>query len=262
MKILIEQQAARDGFLAVLKLLGHNVLVYDPATKPAFDAFDEFSPDIYIGLDGEDRNCYRSVDKCLKEYKRTKHSFLNDGFLCAADSLLSKGSVIDPALKCDVVFVGDHKPEFDKNIRLLANQTRVKVFGRGWDIPEAVGTIAPSRLSNAISSAEIALNLEGPEMSHYLYQILISGTLCVSIPLENCPSNHVTFFKSSGELLTEVGEWLQKRNSMSLGLIGLEARKDILHSSTYFHRVATMFKTLGLEAESERTMSYYANQGL
>jgi hypothetical protein len=260
MKILIEQLAARDGFLAVLKRLGHSTLVYDPETKPAFDAFDEFSPDIYVGLDGVDRTCYRAVDKCLKEYRRTKHFFATDDYLCAADSLASIDSKIESQLKTDVVFIGDHSPAFDKYITLLTGTpVKLKIFGRGWGIPEAVGGLAPNRVGNALSSAEIALNLVGPDMSPYLYQILISGTYCVSVPLDHSPTISFGCVSSPKQLIESVAKMLDKKYAKLRIDTGLMARRDVMMSNTYFHRVATMFERLGLKTEAERTLSFHVH---
>jgi hypothetical protein len=261
MKILIEQSAAKDGFLAVLNKLGHRVMVYEPTTKPPFDAFDEFMPDIYIGLDEEDRPCHRAVNKCLGEYKRIKSFYPTPEFLCAADTINAPSEYIEPSLKADVVFIGDYSPAFDKYIApLTGTNVKLKVFGRGWNIPEAVGGLALNRAGNALSSAEIALNLEGPGMSPYLYQILISGTCCLSVPLTDCPTKAVEYFSSPKQLVESVAKLLSD-NKRRLGT-GLAARLDVLDGDTYFHRVAKMFQVIGMQAEAERTLSLHVNQGL
>jgi hypothetical protein len=40
---------------------------------------------------------------------------------------------------------------------------------------------------------------------------------------------------------------------------GLMARRDVMMSNTYFHRVATMFERLGLKTEAERTLSFHVH---
>lgn len=52
----------RSGWGRVFRALGHDFLFWDPNTKPAFDVFAEFEPDIYLGTTYEtDRAVYKNI---------------------------------------------------------------------------------------------------------------------------------------------------------------------------------------------------------
>ena len=70
MKIMISNDGPhahfyiRLGWAKVFNELGHEVVFWDIERKPAFDAFDEFDPDIFIG---QTYNLTKSVVKCISE---------------------------------------------------------------------------------------------------------------------------------------------------------------------------------------------------
>jgi hypothetical protein len=84
----------------------------------------------------------------------------------------------------------------------------------------------------------------------------------VSVPLDHSPTNAIGYFSSPKQLVESVSNMLDKKNSKGRIANGLAARRDVLTSDTYFHRVAKMFDLLGLKTEAERTMGLHANQGL
>lgn len=70
MKILISNDSdfahkyIREGFGKALSACGHDVVIWDIRKKSAFDMFDEFSPDIFVG---QTYNVDKAVFKCIEE---------------------------------------------------------------------------------------------------------------------------------------------------------------------------------------------------
>lgn len=54
----------RLGVAKVLKLMGHDVILWDINKKSVFDAFDEYEPDLFIG---QTFNVNKALIKCLEE---------------------------------------------------------------------------------------------------------------------------------------------------------------------------------------------------
>ncbi|MAF25664.1 hypothetical protein CL634_08860 [bacterium] len=75
MKILISSDGPhahyyiRLGWARAFEACGHNVLLWDVNSIPAFDVFDDFEPDIFMG---QTYNLNRSVATCIKERPHLK----------------------------------------------------------------------------------------------------------------------------------------------------------------------------------------------
>jgi len=75
MKIMISSDGPhahyyiRMGWLKVFQIMGHQVKLWDIHSQNAFDAFDEFEPDIFIG---QSYNLNASIYKCIKERPHLK----------------------------------------------------------------------------------------------------------------------------------------------------------------------------------------------
>ena len=75
MKILISSDGPhahyyiRLGWGRAFKAAGHKVYIWDIASKPAFDAFDEFEPDLFMG---QTYNLNDAVYKCIKNRPHLK----------------------------------------------------------------------------------------------------------------------------------------------------------------------------------------------
>ena len=59
----------RLGWAKVFQAIGHEVILWDTNTKSAYDAFDEFEPDIFMG---QTYNMTRSLFNCIKERPEMK----------------------------------------------------------------------------------------------------------------------------------------------------------------------------------------------
>ena len=75
MKILISSDGPhahyyiRLGWGRAFEASGHKVYIWDIASKPAFDAFDEFEPDLFMG---QTYNLNDAVYKCIKNRPHLK----------------------------------------------------------------------------------------------------------------------------------------------------------------------------------------------
>ena len=75
MKILISSDGPhahyyiRLGWGRAFEAAGHKVYIWDIASKPAFDAFDEFEPDLFMG---QTYNLNDAVYKCIKNRPHLK----------------------------------------------------------------------------------------------------------------------------------------------------------------------------------------------
>ena len=75
MKILISSDGmhahfyVRSGWAKAFSYSGHEVVLWDTKAQTAFDIFDEFEPDLFIG---QTYNVTRSVFKCIAERPNLK----------------------------------------------------------------------------------------------------------------------------------------------------------------------------------------------
>jgi hypothetical protein len=75
MKIMISNDGPhahyyiRLGWAKVFQAIGHDVTIWDINTKSAYDAFDEFEPDLFMG---QTYNLDRSLFNCIKERPEIK----------------------------------------------------------------------------------------------------------------------------------------------------------------------------------------------
>ena len=75
MKIMISNDGPhahyyiRLGWAKVFQAIGHDVTIWDINTKSAYDAFDEFEPDLFMG---QTYNLNRSLFNCIKERPELK----------------------------------------------------------------------------------------------------------------------------------------------------------------------------------------------
>ena len=75
MKILISNDGPhahyyiRMSWLKVFSAMGHEVQIWEKGQRPAFDVFDEFEPDIFMG---QTYNLNEATFKCIKQRPHMK----------------------------------------------------------------------------------------------------------------------------------------------------------------------------------------------
>lgn len=250
MRILVyDADESRQGIVGALRALGHQVSSYGP-DKPHFDAFDEVEPDLYL--------CGNLIPlKCLKE--RPKLKLYDLSTMMPAANIANVGR-FDPTMASDVVHVGDYDEEMFERVVLPLSEMglRLKIFGMGWNIPEAVGMLRPERVQDAYKSSIITLYLGKPTVTESLLNILASGSLCVSVPLaDDVVQDGRHFVSPPMDMISDAVELYLKRESEGTRkLITDRAREYVLCNHTYFHRAADIFRSLKLNKELNKTLDY------
>lgn len=257
MRILIDgpETGVAKGIANTLRILGHQISIYKPDEKPAFDIFDETEPQIHIH---KTEFHSRAVEKCHQERNRLR-VYCYEWFRPAADPIaLAQGG---EGLACKVSIIANHEPKYERFVYPLCDSViDAKIYGTGWLIPECVGALEPDAVGSALRSSKISLNLDGPMAPELVYQILYFGLFCVSVPLRDewCENERFLTMPPRNQLADEV-----KRAAVCPSAVDKRTAKRgmeyVRANHTYFHRVAQMFSDIKMGPEAQRTLSYYEN---
>lgn len=118
------------------------------------------------------------------------------------DAELFRPDRFDPALKSEVLFVGNRRPEFQRPVVNLALEAGCSpsVYGRKWEgqLPDGVlrgASISNKKLGAYYASASVVLNDHHPDMlrngfvSNRLYDVLASGTSVMNEEMQGIPAD-------------------------------------------------------------------------
>jgi hypothetical protein len=236
----------QEGWRLVFEAVGDTFTLWDADTKPAFDAFDESDPDIFI-LAGE---MDKATQKCVDE--RSPRLKIVDGqrILPGLDTFNYYPGTFRPELECDVVYVGAYRPEkqnlLDKSVLLLCDEFKVKIVGdTPWPVPQYLGAASVATVRDLYASAKFSLCVETDQHpSERFFQIVgCKGCLCLSSDIQllnRCLNDYPQFIKSTSHYI-------------------LKDREAHLNHNTYWHRVAKMMKAAGLPAHSKKILETYAD---
>jgi hypothetical protein len=262
MKILCEYAEdefrwVRLGVKRVMETLGHQFIGWDSKTKPAFDAFDEVEPTLFIA-------CPRfasDVQKCLNERQNKVKVYPIHEMKPAADTFMAGGRR-DNSLACQVAYVGDYNPNMHNTYLLpLCHRSaalQVKICGtKPWPVAQYLGPIADETIPDFYASAKVSLNFSGPEGA---YQILISGGLPISKKFEDEAFEGYDYLMADSpiNMAAMVGLFASDKTSVKVrGEMIAKGVEVIRQGNTYWHRVAELFDKTGYEHEAKRTMKIY-----
>lgn len=165
------------GFAHVLSSAGHELGFWDRSV-PAFDLFASNRFDA-IFIDGSEVD--RALAKCLTKSKSktipiiwdfngtsdfakglgvaTFSRWQKEGCVAidyAADIFMYRRGVLKPEFECDVAFVGNRKSPVTDPIEDLCHskhRLNVKIFGTGWYLPQCLGRLQESEVSDLYASA-------------------------------------------------------------------------------------------------------------
>lgn len=256
MRILIQHPKYRHtsiarGWINVFNSLGHESYLWSPE-KPAFDAFDEVKPDVFILTGGAGK----VPPKCLKinpNLKVIDQTEIEAGL----DTHVFRLGEAREEFACDVAFVGSYRPEkqalLNRFVLPLLDRYKVKLFGLGrWCVPQHLGLISDQDLPDLYASARVCLNISEGRFGERAFQIIGCGGACVSYD-EGGESFVKTWKFSSVEGLQDRirSVWGTRKSYL------LRLRDEVLENHTYYHRVASMFKGIGLDREAEKVLSAY-----
>lgn len=254
-----------EGWGRVFRASGHEFTLWDPASKPAFDAFDESDPDLYIQIGSGTR----AVSKCLMErtHGQTQTVALDDP-QPAADTFLYLGGGPAWQLKCDYAYVGRYsekkRPLIQAYIGPLLADGRTKIMGAGgWPYPECLGTATDETCRDLYASAKVCLNLSsGLATTQRVYQILLAGGCCVTNMHRGktdgvfsdglvLQANTASDFHKLARLMASPAQAKRRSELAALG------RRTILEGHTYWHRCRDLFTVAGFHREAEHLMGVY-----
>tara|TARA_R100000951_G_scaffold38119_1_gene32356 strand:- start:713 stop:1774 length:1062 start_codon:yes stop_codon:yes gene_type:complete len=313
---------------------GFEVAYWDFNQHPAFDVFDHFEPDIFLGqsynLDAAtikciyerphlkvglrtgdwgdhaalvDRSKYnilfcstkeRQILQKLKEetgqpefvhihytpeaVQWTHNYFETIGIrtislmMCADVGSYSDG-IYDPALECDIGFVGGYWPYKGQVINKYLfplldpiGNYRVKIFGnQPWPVNQYCGAIHDEHVKNLFASASICPNLSEPHAQEFgfdvnerIFKILYAGGFCISDNVEGYRSifgDSVPLADSPEHFKELIDHYLANpEERQKLSIAGQEIVKQ---NHTSFHRAAQILSEFGFEQESGAIISSY-----
>lgn len=256
MRVLIQApEAPRHLNIAVgwwnaLTSSGHEARLWDPDQLPAFDAFDAFRPELLL----ENRARTRAVERALVAHPGCRAVDIS-GAAPAFDAIRWGQGVARPEYEADVVFVGDARPEKRPLLEaylgpLLADPSiRVRLHGRTcWGGEAYCGWVGDAALADVYASAKVGLNISQGRTSERFYQIGgIGGCLVTNVDMDGRPASPEWFLDDVRYRLDDAGRRDERRSDLSF---------HFRRFHTYHHRVAAIFREIGLGTEAERVLSH------
>lgn len=313
---------------------GFEVAYWEINARPAFDVFDQFQPDIFMG---QAYNLDKATIKCIKErphlkvglragdwgdqtpnidhnkfniltcgvkernvledlknqtgqpefihihytpnaIQHTHNRFESIGIkpvslMMCADTESYGDAKFDPALECDIGFVGGFWPYKGQVIEpylfpLLnpVGKYKTKIFGnQPWRVNQYCGMIQDEKVKDLFVSAKICPNLSEPHAQEYgfdvnerIFKILYAGGFCIS---DNVEGYHTLFkdsvvFADNPNHFKELTDHYLKNPADRLGLA--KSGQDIVKKNhTGFHRISTILQEFGLGHLSSKLIKQY-----
>lgn len=244
MKVMIGTRTGRPrGWANAMEAGGFPCTTWDEASRPAFDAFDEVRPGLYIALDGFPPAAMR----CLAGLPNTV-AIDASGVSPAFDPFAFRPGTPRPDLACDVAYWGSYDEGIAERflVPLCDSGLRVKVFGRGpWPFAQHLGYISDGTIPDLVASASTCLEFtEDFSCGDRFYTINGLGGISVSVH----PSWDHT------ELIYIVGKYLNHYTVEESASMRLRQRESMLFGHTYSHRAAAALRRVGLLREADRVM--------
>jgi hypothetical protein len=253
-----------EGWGRVFAACGHEFSPWDDRSKPAYDAFDETHPDLYITTAPHSR----AVLKCLEERRRGGIAAVEmTDPQPAADTFLYGGAARRDSLACDFAYVGNYRHDkralLDAYVCGLAGQGDLKIMGRTpWDLPEYLGSAGDATVRDLYASATVSLNVSSSGRTNgRVYQILLAGGVCVSNPLSDgvFPADLVNQHDRASQFRSIVREMCSRskedrKRRRRLGEVG---RIFVLQSHTYWHRCRDILASAGFNRDAAAVMEAY-----
>ncbi len=195
--------------------------------------------------------------------------------LNAADAIEYRFGEYHQELASDLVFVGGYwkykAVNLDQYIIPLCfpiGKYRIKIFGnQAWPVPQYLGTIGNDSVKNLFTSATICPSVSEPHSNKFgfdvierPFKIISAGGFCISDYVESMAKN---IFKPTELVIVDSPKAMQ--DAIDHYLAYPEERIPFMKAGqakvygehTYFHRVATLLKELGLPKESKEVEDLY-----
>lgn len=214
----------------VFKAIECEVTVWDEATKPAFDVFDEFKPDLFIYEGG--RYDGARMNKLVDNFKDVQ--FWNiDKPDYAANILDYKKVEPDPTIASKLLYIntypGAEQPtEYILPLCHPVGKHSIKIFDiQPWSVCQYMGSIDPLTACRAMCSTQVLITSFDPEenLPECVYNARSLGVRVV-----NCQDYEIPGFEDAvrhGTDLVDPDEQATIDHD----------REDALDYNSYFHRV-------------------------
>lgn len=270
MRILCEAQQSKEnmilGWKSACEAAGFGFTIWDPKTKPAFDAFDEIDPYVFIMTDPA-LTMHRGLLRVLTKRSNSTKTIDGTKSLPAFDSINLRPGIHRPELESDALFIGNYdEQKLTRFLLPIIGKYRLKILGNTiWPVSEYLGSVSIKSLPDLIASTQVCLDVSIGERQtpERIYQYLGLGGIVLSnrcygitapnpyYPSESLPcleveKEPVEFEETLDYLVHEarMGEGSHWQTQARRG------RSVVLSQHTYRHRVAEMFKSVGLEREA------------
>jgi hypothetical protein len=212
-----------------------------------------------------------------KYFPLTHENWIKEGYnvkqnLLGVDLSLYSNPVPREVYHCDATFIGGCI-EY-KRRRLLpwlgkldeCDDIRLRIYSsHRWSLQSHVGAIPMTENKNALSSSKILLNVSeqhsvdiGADIIERVYYSAFLGFL-ISDYVDGINDifgyDTIVMAKTPDDMREMVQHYLRYPDERLPFM--KRARKKVLENHTYFHRVSDMFKNLGMQGESDKTMVIY-----
>lgn len=206
MKILVRGIIGNHvhGFQNLFEKAGHKWIWWEENHTPAFDAFDEIRPDIFIGCGSNTT----AIDKCLASYRNVRtmmqiapYTFEINGTKLAyptlVDQYVHRVGPINKRLSCDIACVELPHP----HLLHICTESKliVKISGHSpWPIPQYIGVMTGPEMVSLYQSAK-AVYANTPEEAG---RAIACGSLCITSSKRLCE-----LFKNNVAILDSDFNW-------------------------------------------------------
>jgi hypothetical protein len=152
------------GMVSCAKKYNTSLLLYDCYNNDIRNSKVELLQDVKNKCNILTYLPYQIYRDIKAEYFWTKRGFLSNSLLTAADELSYNTLEDTSVFKSDITVIDDESPENKVIVESLAwkyPEKTIKIFGKGWKIPQSCGIIPETLYPTAIKSADIFLQLSG-----------------------------------------------------------------------------------------------------
>lgn len=263
-----------NGIVAALTAIEKDLVSWRPHTKPAFDAFDEMRPELFICLASD---ITQDVPLPLQQYQTPAIVFndkptyfstfdnINVKIVCTNGSEHPAGDPIwhrvQPAANvaqfnnghhndkyaCDVLYVSNThlSPEHSAMLGKLQNKSyTTRVCGPvRVNLTNYVGNCSIKTLTDMIASSKIVIDID----HNILYDAAFNNTFC----LTNIQNDVFASYNSEEDLVDKIDHFLTEEKHRKAHI---KKAKKAVENHTYFHCVSDMCYILNLPELSKKSM--------
>jgi len=261
--------AQLNSLAVVLKHSEFDVIFWLNKNKPTFDMFNELKPNLIITTPNYVDN---AMMECLDEYKETMvvslgndstNPLLTRTIVCLLATLKSKISLpdnflqIEPFADITTFYPGKHNDKSASDIVCLDMTQeeiapmdnagfQVKAFGRPLKSPYYLGPVSPAKSREIFSSAKVGF--------HPIVENVVASK-CFA--LSSIEKEEIESYSSDEDMVEKLNKFI--KNDKLRTKSTKHTFNYVMSKHTCFHRMASIFKKLDMETESDKVMETFKN---